>query len=118
MLYAGLFGVFHCNDDLFNVSVGDELFDVVHGAETGHYRGETAFGVGGAVNRNETHKGVTGIGLLVFQIKVGLVCFAVAANEQGGESDLAVMHFAHDGGCLHKAAGVGEGEVDEKQEEE
>ena len=48
----------------------------------------------------------------------GAVGFAVAANEEGGESELAAVDAAHGGGGLYQPAPVGEGEVDACKEEE
>ena len=120
LLDLGLLGVFHGDDDFFDAVVGDDLPDVVGGAHAGHYGGEAAFGMGGvgAVDGDEAHEGVAGVGFLVFEVEVGLVGFAVAANEEGGEPNLAVVDFADDGGGLHQAAGVGEGEVDDEEEDE
>ena len=120
LLYLCLLVVFDSDDDFFDVVGVDELFHVAGGAEVGHDGGETGFGGGGgfAVDRHETDEDVARVGLLVFEVEVGLVGFVVAADEEGGEADLAVVHLVDDGGCLDEAAGVGEAEMDDEDEEE
>lgn len=121
LLDAGVLGVFDGDDDLFDIVLGNEAGDVGGGAEAWHYGFETAFaGRRGvvALHFDEAGEDVARIAFLVLEVEVGAVGFAVAANEEGGESELAAVDAAHGGGGLYQSAPVGEGEVDACKEEE
>ena len=112
--------VFDGDNHLFDMVLFDKLFDVADGAEAGYDGGEAAFGVGGvvAVDGDVAGEYVARVFLLVFEVEVGLVGLVVAADEEGGEADLAVVDLADDAGGLDDAEEVGESEVDGQQEEE
>ena len=112
--------VLNGDNHFFYVVLFDELFHIPYRPQAGDNGREAALCLAGAVgiDRDEPHEYVARIFLLVLEVEIGLIGLVVAANEQGGESQLAAVNFSYGAGGLNDTAEVGEPEVDQQQEHE
>ena len=107
------------DDDLLDAVLLDDVAELVGGAEAGHHFRQLGVGSCGlGVETDVAHEEVAGVGLLVFEVEVGVEGFGAAANHECGESDLSGVDAAHRLGGDQEAEEVGEGELHGEEEEE
>ena len=108
------------DDDFLDMVLLDEVAQVVKGAERGHdvFKWRVESGEWRVVDVDVADEEVARVGLLVFDVEVGVEGFGAGTYEEGGEAELAGVHAAHGLRGDDEAEEVGEGEVDDEEEKE